>query len=190
MYIQTPVKLLPHLFLRKMDWLSLAYLASFIQHVSIFILCRRWHMAKNRIKSVPDRWERAKSGKRVSPAAIIWFWITICAPKQKRANFSKQPAASLYQKMSPGSWCELQLGSDLFSISVWLNLMAFRGMTVKSKVLKWHLSSRPACFCSGSDRSEFRGHLLWEHAKQNLGSCYTGWGSCPWKSGCKCVAHM
>lgn len=32
-YTKTPVKWLPHLFLRKMDWLSRPYLASFIQHV-------------------------------------------------------------------------------------------------------------------------------------------------------------
>ncbi len=126
-YTKTPVKLLPHLFLRKMDWLSHTYLASFIQHVSIFIQGRRWHMTKNRIKSVPDRWERAKSGKRDASCNNLIL-------DHDLRTKAKQPATSLYQKMSPGSWCELlQLGSDLFLISVWLILMAFLGTTVKAE---------------------------------------------------------
>lgn len=95
MYIQkTLVKLLPHLLLRKMDWLSHTYLDSYTQYISVLISCRRWHMAKNRIKLVPNRWE-CKVWTKLMPAAIIWFWIKTCPPKQKRADLSKQPAASL-----------------------------------------------------------------------------------------------
>lgn len=125
-YTKTPVKLLHHLFLTKMEWLSNAYLASFIQHVSIPIHRRRWHMAKNRMRSVPGEWKRAKSGRRGASCYNLTLDQDLCT-EAKTGTFRKAATASLVPQMSPGSRC------DLSSVSVWLKLLSFLGITVKSR---------------------------------------------------------
>lgn len=139
-YTKTPVKLLAHLFLRKMDWLLQTYLASFIQHVSIFIHCRRWHMCLKTGWGLFQTDGKEQSLEKGMPAGIIWFWITICTPKQKRANFSKQPWSIFRTKK-----CHQDLDVICF-LSVLIELDGFSWHDSKSRILQWHFSSVSAGF--------------------------------------------
>lgn len=125
----------------KEKWLLNAYLARFLQHISVSLQ----GMAINGMESGRDRWERPKSEKRMLQCSLS-------------GSGSVQPTASLYPKMSQGS------GWALLSITVCWNLITFLG--TKSKILTWHLSS----VLGSSDRWEFRwaSAVRWKRSKNRI----------------------
>ena len=150
-YTKTPVKLLHHLFLTKMEWLSNAYLASFIQHVSIPIHRRRWHMAKNRMRSVPDEWKRAKSGRRGASC----YNLTLDQDLRTEAK------TGTFLKAAHGIF-GTKNGTRISMWSVFCQCLievdGFSWHYSKIKILKLHLSSM----------SEFLGCLLWDGNRKKL----------------------
>lgn len=77
---------------------------------------------------------KSKVWKKGMPAAIIWFWIRICAPKQKTSTFLKAGCRVFVPKIVTRilMWTS-PIKIQSVSICVWLNLMASLGMPVKAE---------------------------------------------------------
>lgn len=154
-----------------MDWLSHAYLASFIQHVSIFILCKRWHVAekkKNWIKWIPDSWERAKSGKTDASCDNLILDHDL-RTKVKMGKFLKA-ARPIFVPTNVTRMLMWASPMRIRSVSYQhlIELDGFSWHDRKSRILEWHLSSVPAYFCSSSEGSEFWGRLMWDGNMQHI----------------------
>ena len=99
-------------------------------------------------QDVPDRWERAKSGKGCASCDNLSLDHDL-RTKQKRADYSKQ------HLLVPKNVTRILMWSVFYQSLIGLDGFSWRGS--KSSILQWHLSSVSACVCSSSDGSEFWG---------------------------------